>query len=150
MKPHKILLMILIVCSILTSSTILSAADFDWMKDLSIQAQADPSGFKYRLGTRFKIGDVEVNAVLSNVADPADAYMVFRLGEMSSKPTDYVIEQYRATKNQGWGVLAKNLGIKPGSDEFQALKRGHDLSIATAQSDNQSKSMGKSKVKGKK
>jgi len=25
------------------------------------------------------------------------------------------------------GALAKDLGIKPGSDEFHALKRGHDL-----------------------
>jgi hypothetical protein len=26
-----------------------------------------------------------------------------------------------------WGVLAKSLGIKPGSKEFHALKRGQDL-----------------------
>jgi hypothetical protein len=27
-------------------------------------------------------------------------------------------------KGQGWGVIAKSLGIKPGSPEFHALKRG--------------------------
>jgi hypothetical protein len=147
MKINKILFLVLIACSILSSSTIASAGDFDWLKDLSIQAQADPSGFKATLATRFKIGDVEVNAVLSNVPDPADAYMVLRLGEMSSKPSNYVIEQYKANKNQGWGVLAKKMGIKPGSQEFEALKRGHD--IQSGKVTNQKKSDRKGNNEGK-
>jgi hypothetical protein len=147
MKFNKILYAVLIVYSIIASATIASAGDFDWLKDLSIQAQADPSGFKYRLGTRFSIGDVEINAVFSNVPDPADAYMVLRLGEMSSKPSSYVIEQYKANKNQGWGVMAKNLGIKPGSDEFHALKLGHDLQGYSANSKKQENSKGNSEGK---
>ena len=103
------------------------ASDFEWMKDLNIRAQADPSGFKASLATRFKIGDTQITAVLSNVEKPADAYMVLRLGEMSGQPTDRVTERYRSSKGQGWGNLAKSLGIKPGSKEFHALKRGHDL-----------------------
>lgn len=150
MRLHKFLTMVSVICLFISFSTIVSAGDFDWLKNLSIQAQADPSGFKYRLGTRFKIGDTEINAAISNVEDPADAYMLLRLGEMSSKPMDYVIEQYGASKNQGWGVLAKNLGIKPGSEDFQALKLGHDLSFADDKSDSQSKSTGKNKGKGKK
>jgi len=61
------------------------AGDFDWIKDLNIQAQADPSD-QVRLGARFRIGDAEINAVLSNVDYPGDAYMVLRLGEMSNRP----------------------------------------------------------------
>ena len=34
------------------------------------------------------------------------------------------MDEYRNNKGQGWGVIAKNLGIKPGSDEFHALKAG--------------------------
>ncbi len=103
------------------------AGDFGWIKDLNVEAKLDSSGFKARLETRFEIGGVEVNAVLSNIEDPADAYMVLKLGEMSNKPTEEVIEQYNASRDKGWGVLAKSLGIKPGSKEFHALKRGHDL-----------------------
>ena len=65
--------------------------------------------------------------MLSNVEKPADAYMALRLGEMSRQPTDYVIAKYKSSKGKGWGALAKSLGIKPGSREFHALKRGHDL-----------------------
>lgn len=103
------------------------AGDFDWMSDLNIRAGADLSGFKVRLATRFKIGDTQINAVLGNVENPADAYMVLRLGEMSTKPPEYVIEQYKSRGSKGWGALAKSLGIKPGSSEFHALKRGNDL-----------------------
>jgi len=97
------------------------------MPNFNVQAQADPSGFHARLATRFHIGDAQVNAVLSNFPKPADAYVALRLGEMSGKPIDDVTVQYKANKGKGWGALAKSLGIKPGSKEFHALKRGDDL-----------------------
>jgi len=122
--------------------SVATAGDFDWLKDLNIQAQADPSGFKARLAARFKIGDAEITTVLSNVEQPADAYMVLRLGEMSGQPIRTVEDRYRTGRNTGWGNLAKSLGIKPGSAEFHALKRGHDLS-------GRSGGGGKSKGKGK-
>lgn len=125
MKLFKIQFILSMVFLVVTSAAM--ASDFDWTKNLSIQAQANPSGFRARLATRFKIGDVQVDAVLSNVDDPADAYLMLRLGEMSGIPVDQVIEKYRHSKGKGWGTLAKNLGIKPGSEEFHALKRGHDL-----------------------
>jgi len=125
MKQFKVL-MIALICMLALTSTV-TAGDFDWTRNLNIQAQADPSGFRARLATRFKIGDVQVDAVLSNIDDPADAYLVMRLGEMSGRSVDYVVEKYRHNKRKGWGALAKSLGIKPGSEEFHALKRGHDL-----------------------
>jgi hypothetical protein len=118
------------------------AADFEWLKDLNIQAQADPSGFRAQLSTRFKLGNAEVNAVIGKVAQPADAYMVMRLGEMSGQPVDRVVETYKSGKDKGWGNLAKSLGIKPGSKEFHALKRGHDLGGGSS-------GQGKGKGKGK-
>jgi hypothetical protein len=122
-----------------------SAGDFEWMKDLNIRAQADPSGFKASLATRFKIGDADVTAVIGKVAQPADAYMVMRLGEMSGQPVERVVEKYAASKDKGWGNLAKSLGIKPGSKEFHALKRGHDLNGGDA---GHGKGKGKGKGKG--
>lgn len=124
------------------------AGDFEWMKDLNIRAQADPSGFKASLATRFKIGDAQITAVLSNVEKPADAYMVLRLGEMSGQPTDRVTERYRSSKGQGWGNLAKSLGIKPGSKEFHALKRSHDLDGGDRRAD-RGKGKGNGKGKGR-
>jgi hypothetical protein len=145
-----VLMMLLLVSSITV------AGDFDWVKDFNIKAEADPSGLRARLAARFKIGNAEIEAVLSNVEKPADAFMVFRLGEMSRQSTDSVVEKYKTGKGKGWGALAKSLGIKPGSREFHALKRGNNLYDAKlkgkdkSKGKNEKKSKGNKKSKGKK
>ena len=151
MKYFKVSFMILV--SILIVSSTAAAGDFDWMKDCNIKAEADVSGFRVRLRTRFKIGDTEVDAVLSNTDKPADAYMLLRLGEMSNKPTEDVIKKYKANKGKGWGALAKSLGIKPGSKEFHDLKQGQDIYTDTGgkcEGKGKGKDKGKGKGKGKK
>ena len=125
MKLCRIVLIALMALLVVSSAA--TASDFGWTRDFNIQAQADPSGFRARIATRFNLGDVQVKAVLSNFDSPADAYLMLRLGEMSGRPTGDVVEKYRNYKGKGWGALAKSLGIKPGSEEFHALKRGHDL-----------------------
>ena len=127
LKVSSITLMLMLV-----TASGLAANDFDWTRSLSIEAQADLSGFKARLESRFKIGDLQIDAVLSNVDEPADAYLVLRLGEISKRPIDQVLEKYRRSKGKGWGEVAKSLGIKPGSSHFHTLKRGHDLNKGTS------------------
>ncbi|MDZ4165721.1 MAG: hypothetical protein U1C55_11400, partial [Smithellaceae bacterium] len=72
-------------------------------------------------------------------------YMILRLGEISGKPTDSVMEKYRSEKGKGWGAMAKSLGIKPGSEEFHTLKRGSDIK----ENDDKGKGKEKSKERGK-
>ena len=128
MNTQKSILMLLVLSSVLFAATFAVAADFDWTKELNVKAVEDPAGFRAELSYRFKIGDAQVKVVLGNVGKPGDAYIVLRLVEMSSKPVDYVLNKYKSEKSKGWGALAKSLGIKPGSREFHALKRGHDIS----------------------
>ena len=149
MKPQKILFIVSVLILLVSSAAVAVAGDFDWIKDFNIRAEADPSGFRARLATRFDIGDTQITAVLSNVERPADAYMVLRLGEMSAKPTDYVIKKYKFGKGKGWGALAQSLGIKPGSKEFHALKRSSDLYDDKGRGKSKGKDKGKGKSKGK-
>ena len=125
MKGLKILFMVSML--FLLISPMAAASDFGWVKDFNVRAEADPSGFRVRLGTRFKIGNADIDVVLSNVEKPADAYIACRLGEMSRQPLNTVVERYKNTKGKGWGALAQSLGIKPGSEDFQALKSSQDL-----------------------
>ena len=148
MKVLKTLFLAPMALLLVSSAAV--AGDFDWIRDFNIKAEADPSGFKASLATRFKIGDAQVKIVLDNVEKPGDAYMVLRLEEMSKQPTENVIEKYKSGKGKGWGALAKSLGIKPGSKEFHALKRGHDLYDEKPKVKSKVKSKGKSKGKGKK
>ena len=149
MNLQKMLLTVSIVFLLVSSSAVVAAGDFDWIQDFNVRAEADPSGFRARLAARFNIGDTQITAVLSNVERPADAYMVLRLGEMSAKPTDYVIEKYKTGKGKGWGALAQSLGIKPGSKEFHALKRGSNFYDDNGKGKGNDKGKGKGKGKGR-
>jgi hypothetical protein len=143
MKLLKMLFVVSMALLLVSSAAV--AGDFDWVRDFNIKAEADPSGFRARLATRFKIGDTQIKIVLNNVEKPADAYMLLRLGEMSKQPTEYVIEKYKSGKGKGWGALTKSLGIKPGSKEFHALKRSHDLYNKKPKVKSKSKDKGKGK-----
>lgn len=131
-------------------SPLVMAGEYGWMKDMNIKAEADPSGFRARLATRFKINDIEVEAVLSNVNKPADAYMILRMGEMSGHSTDFALNKYKANQGKGWGTIAKSMGIKPGSNEFHALKQGQDLYNGGDNGKNKGKSKDKNKSKKQK
>jgi len=143
MKLFKYLLLTAVLQFTLIPAVI--AGDYGWLKDMNVKAEADPSGFRARLATRFKINDIEVEAVLSNVNKPADAYMVLRMGEMSGYSTDFALNKYKTNQGKGWGTIAKSMGIKPGSSEFHALKQGQDLYGG----DDNGKNKGKSKDKNK-
>ena len=144
MKVLKMMFVVSMVFFLVSSAAV--AGDFGWIRDFNIKAETDPSGFRARLSARFKIGNAQIEIVLNNVEKPSDAYLVLRLGEMSKQPIENVIEKYKSGKDKGWGALAKSLGIKPGSKEFHALKRNHDLYDEKPKV----KSKDKGKVKGKK
>ena len=116
-----------IIClSFLIFSPVLASSDLDsFIKNLNVEAQADLGAFKIRVSTQFGVPVPKVEAVIASVGTPGDAYMCFRVGQVASKPVEVVTKEYQAHKKKGWGVIAKNLGIKPGSKEFHALKEGN-------------------------
>lgn len=120
-----------------TTTAVTTASDYSWIEQLTLQARKDPATYRRDLARRFNVIPAKVDLVVKSVSQPGEAYMVLRLCELSARPTDVVLKQVRASKSRGWGVVAKNLGIKPGSADFHALKRGHDLN------------RGKTPVKGK-
>jgi hypothetical protein len=139
----SILFLTLFLCSL-----VLASSDLDgFVKSLNVEAKADLGAFKVRLSTQFGVPVPRVEAIMASVATPGDAYMCFRVGQVASQPIEVVMKEYQANKGRGWGVIAKNLGIKPGSKEFHALKKG-DLS-GDDTSTPESKGKGKGKGKGK-
>jgi len=142
------LIMFSVMCLLVSAATAVAAGDFDWTRDFNIRAEADPSGFRAELAARFKIGNSQINVVLSKTDKPADAYIVLRLGQMSGKPTDYVMARYRSEKGKGWGALAQSLGIKPGSKEFHDLKRGSNIYTDDNKGNGKSKAKGQGKGRG--
>jgi hypothetical protein len=100
----------------------------DFLTSLNVQARTDLNGFAAKVSAQFGIPEVQVRTVISTVKEPADAFMIMQLGQWSRRPPEEVMPIYESNRGKGWGVIAKQLGIKPGSAEFHALKRG-DLAL---------------------
>ncbi len=119
-----------------------------FLSNLNVQARADMNGFAVKLGAQFGIPMPQVQAVIGTVAQPADAFMCLQLGQWAQRPPEQVVQVYKTNRGKGWGVIAKSLGIKPGSPEFHALKRG-DLVFSGQPGSGPGEGPGKGKGKGK-
>jgi hypothetical protein len=55
---------------------------------------------------------------------PGDVYYACTIAQVIGRPCRYVVDEWNTHHAQGWGVVARRLGIKPGSAEFHRLKKG--------------------------
>ncbi|MCA1933595.1 MAG: hypothetical protein LDL13_08455 [Calditerrivibrio sp.] len=119
MKRYLLLVSIIFVFFI--SNSMADDLD-DFIMGLNIQVKNDEVSFKSDLSMTFGVQQSKVETVIKNVDRPADAYMIFRLSQITNKPSEEVLTVYKKNKKNGWGNIAKELGIKPGSKEFHELK----------------------------
>ncbi len=109
----------------LISLPALAAQGLDAFLDhVNVEARADMNVFAARVSAQFGVPEAQVRIVLGKVSQPADAFMVFQIGQMAHRDADSVLRVYGSHRGRGWGVIAQEMGIKPGSAEFKALKRG--------------------------
>ncbi|NLJ85685.1 MAG: hypothetical protein GX322_04540 [Firmicutes bacterium] len=93
------------------------------VSELNVRAQADFSLFKTELSVEFGVTVGKIDELIAEVElEPGDVYVTLELARMSEKPVEDVVGVYKVNKTKGWGALAKELGIEPGSPEFKALK----------------------------
>jgi hypothetical protein len=102
-----------------------SALELDsFLSEINVVAHADLGGFRADLSATFGVSSGQVDGLFEIFDEPADVYLTLRIGELAKVPIHHVVTEYRTHQGQGWGVIAKNLGIKPGSANFHALKAG--------------------------
>jgi hypothetical protein len=125
----KIVLMLSLTASLAGMSPVAHADLNSFLMSVNNQALSDIRNFNDRLSRQFGIPVPDVDMIVRSVPNPADAFMVLQLGQMAHMEPQLVLRQYQRSQGQGWGRLAQDLGIRPGSPEFHALKRG-DLSFS--------------------
>lgn len=93
------------------------------LKSIDVEASADFGKFKAEMGTTYNVSEKKITELHASFAmSPSDIYMTLECGRLTGKPVDEVVKIYKANRGKGWGVIAKEMGIKPGSKEFHALK----------------------------
>lgn len=93
------------------------------LSEMNAKARLSWSSFSAELAVSHGISNEKLNDMRDNVKmEPADIYMALKISVVSGKPLDDVIKVYKSNKDKGWGFIAKEMGIKPGSAEFHKLK----------------------------
>lgn len=121
----KAMLMLSLAASLMGTSLVAHADLNGFLESVNNRALSDIKNFNDMLSRQFGIPVPDVEAIVRSVPNPADAFMILQLGEMAHVAPAVVLQQYQRSKGKGWGNLARELGIKPGSPEFHALKRGN-------------------------
>ena len=103
------------------------------------KAKADPDGFIRQLSQKHNIPEAEIRqAKEKHGLSYGDTYMATALSRLSKRPVGAVAEDFGKNQGRGWGVMAMNMGIKPGSLEFKQMKAnargsaGHMKTMAKA------------------
>jgi hypothetical protein len=121
----KIVLMLSLTVGLTGMSSLVHADLISFMKGVNKQALSDITSFNDKLSKQFGVPVPNVEAIVKSLPDPADAFMVLQVSQMAHVAPEVVIEKYHRNREKGWGNMAHEMGIKPGSAEFHALKSGN-------------------------
>ena len=122
-------------------------ADMDThLSEINENASSDYEAFKDNLSENSEITNEEIDRYINEEnMEPADIYYASVLSSASDRPVSEVVGMYKEKK--GWGAVAKELGIKPGSEEFHELKAN---TVKKVEKDKEKKTKGdKTKKKSK-
>lgn len=93
------------------------------LNTFNTRASADYGSFKADMVSSYHTSESKINYMKTSLhMAPGEIYLAFEISKLSRKPIDKVIVIYKKYKNKGWGFIAKQAGIKPGSAEFHQLK----------------------------
>jgi hypothetical protein len=99
------------------------SAEFDAdLYAVNINANKDLSAFKTNMHVAYGIEVSTIDNMLTLGMEPAEVYLSLEIAHLTHSTLNNVVTSYRLNKGKGWGIIAKEMGIWPGSEEFLALK----------------------------
>lgn len=118
-------------------------ASFDAeLNTINKEATNDLATFKNDLSKEFGVTIAKIDGLLKEMK-PAEALLSIKISTVAEIPLEKVVESYKVNKDKGWGHIAKELGIKPGSAEFHALKGKKNNKVNSNNGNSKAKPKGK-------
>lgn len=119
------------------------------LNTINVNALADFGAFKSDLSVTYNVLEKKIEYMKVNLKmAPGEIYLALEISKLSKTQLDKVLTTYEENKSKGWGYIAKEVGIKPGSSEFHQLKNNASSKKNKGQG-KQKSSKGKAKGKGK-
>lgn len=92
------------------------------LQELDEAAEGDPAAVLAMLAEEFAVDQAVLQAYYDAGATPGELWLALEISAKTAMPLADAVALAEGTEGHGWGVLAQVLGVKPGSDEFFALK----------------------------
>lgn len=90
---------------------------------INTQSRTDLSSFRSDMKLSYNVSEKKFDYMSVNLHMlPGEIYLSLEISRIAKVSLDEVLTVYKKHKSKGWGVIAKQLGIKPGSAEFHQLK----------------------------
>ena len=89
---------------------------------LNQAATEDPTALLAKLSVEFSVDLVVLQDLYTQGYTPGQIWLALEISKASATTLQDAILVAGTTEGHGWGVLAQNLGIAPGSADFHALK----------------------------
>jgi len=90
---------------------------------LDTEASISFGAFKANISSRYHVSAGMIEYLTVDIGmTSGDIYLTLEIAEITKKSVNQVVVAYESNKGQGWGVIARELGIEPGSIEFHILK----------------------------
>lgn len=116
------------------------------LNQINLSASANFESFKNDCAVAYHVSTSSLDDMRVRLHwSPGEIYFALELARISRRPVADVIHIYQSNPKNGWGNIAKQMGIKPGSPEFHQLKQN----AGNNKSKGYNKSKGKPKHAGK-
>lgn len=87
------------------------------------RGKGDFKSFKRELSVDFNVPEPKLERMKVSLGlEPGEIYLALEIARNSPSSVDDVLRIYKDNKSKGWGYIAKEAGIKPGSAAFHQLK----------------------------
>jgi len=111
-----------------------------WLKQMNKQGEQDPEGFVRHLSDTWGVPQDEIRqAREQHRLTYGDTYMAAAIAKQSQRRVGDVAAQFKQQgqgQNQGWGVIAEQNGVKPGSPQFHQMKNQAKGSVSKLKAQN--------------
>jgi hypothetical protein len=126
MKSRAFLVPLICLLLTLAAFTFNASADSGLnfaLTELNAAARLDFGSYRANISLSYNLSASKIDYLhVSLGMQPSDIFMAAELSVICGKPIDQIVMVYRSHRHRGWGYIAKELGIKPGSAKFHALK----------------------------
>lgn len=92
------------------------------LNDINASAELNLGGFKAELSASYNVSSKDIDGMFSIGMEAGEVFLALEISSITDQPVDKVVTSYKSNKSKGWGYIAKEMGIKPGSPEFHELK----------------------------